>query len=406
VVRVRLWDVATGRQRRRLDLPRVFIGAMAFSAARPMLAFGSGIVQVLDPVTGKEPRTLDPERTPISGVAFSPDGGTLAATSGSHDGWTRYTPYRLRLWNVRDGKVRWQTETRGESLHAVAFSPDGKLVVTGGGAVRLWEAATGKDLGKFEEGKGLIAFSADGKTLATCGPDRAVILWEVATRKPRRRFAGHDVSCLAFAPDGRTLATGGHDTLVMAWDVTGRMQNGRLRPGPPERKALEGLWAGLAAEDAAVAHDAAWGLASLPAVAVAFLRPRLPLVAEADHKRIPRLVAEMDDDAFAVRQRATEQLAALGVAAQDALRRCLEGKPSAEVRARALRLLRALRDCEDPNKDAGLRRGLRLIEALEQMGTAGAREALNQLSERGLGERLRQEAKASLLRLGKRRSGG
>src|SRR5205823_5756901 len=103
---------------------------------------------------------------------------------------------------------------------------DGKELASGGigQTVRVWDLATGKELQclKHESAVVAVAFSPDGRTLATAGgqhlgekpADTDIHLWEVVTGKQRRRLAGHQnlVTCLTFSPDGKTLASGSSDT--------------------------------------------------------------------------------------------------------------------------------------------------------------------------------------------------
>src|SRR5947208_87950 len=98
----------------------------------------------------------------------------------------------------------------------VVFAPDGKSLASSGndGLVRLWDAATGKEIRRFEGHKGNVdglAFSPDGKTLLSSGGDGTVRLWDVATGKERLQLHGHNgmVNAAAFAPDGKTVATKG-----------------------------------------------------------------------------------------------------------------------------------------------------------------------------------------------------
>jgi WD40 repeat protein len=389
LTRVRLWDLGTGQEYRRFDAHKVYPGPAAFSADNRVLALSSAqAVRLLDSESGRVLRSVPVGLRSVVGMALSPDGRLLAVAS-DHSG-IRDT-YRLSLWDVAAGKERWREEHTLETFTCAAFSPGGDLLATGGTHVRLWEAATGKELGELAHARGCLAFSPDGKILATLSWGDAILLWEVATGRLRRRFAGHGISCLAFSPDGRLLASGGHDTLVMAWDV--------LRPGDLADKAPEFLWGLLADEDAAQAFGALCGLASRPGPTVAFLKRHLPVVAEADHRRLRRLIADLDADEFAVRQRAVEQLEALGAGAETDLRWRLAEGASAEVRRRAEVLLGKLHQRADTKDRQEQLRGLRLVEVLEHIGTAEAEGLLKALAERGKSVGSRREARAALDRL-------
>jgi hypothetical protein len=281
-----------------------------------------------------------------------------------------------------------------------AFSPDGKLLATGGqyGAVRLWDLASGKQVRVFNGHAGWVqglTFSADGRTLAA-GNWRNVKLWEVGTGQLRRQLNGHegDVTALAFSPDGRSLATGSSDTTGLVWDLAGR-------PAELSQRDLELAWSDLRGSDAARAYAALWQLAGSPKQALPLLREALPLAKPMDADRVAKLIVALDDYDFEKREKATDDLARLGEQAGPDLRKLLEGKPSTEVRRRAEFLLERMRNAGESGERL---RQVRALEVVEAMATPEARRLLEELAEGPAELWLTREAKAALARLDRRKA--
>ncbi|MGW2974505.1 nSTAND1 domain-containing NTPase [Streptomyces mirabilis] len=218
---VRLWDVATGKQRSKVVGHRGGVRSVAFSPDGRVLASGGddGVVRLWDVATGKQRSKLAGRSIFVASVAFSPDGRTLA--SGSEDGLGA-----VRLWDVATGRLR-RALGPPSTAFSVAFSPDGRTLASGGlddsTTVRLWDVATGR-LHRLGHGGVVtsLAFSPDGRTLTSGGEDRTLRQWDVATGKQRSTLTGHTdtVQSVAFSADGRTLASGSSDRTVRLWDMT------------------------------------------------------------------------------------------------------------------------------------------------------------------------------------------
>jgi len=113
-----------------------------------------------------------------------------------------------------------------DRVSTVAFSPDGRMLASGSddNTIKLWDVATGQELRTLTghaRQVSSVAFSSDGRTLASGSADKTIKLWDAATGQELRTLAGHadEVDSVAFSPDGRTLASGSADKTIKLWDV-------------------------------------------------------------------------------------------------------------------------------------------------------------------------------------------
>jgi HEAT repeat protein len=135
-----------------------------------------------------------------------------------------------------------------------------------------------------------------------------------------------------------------------------------------------------------------------PDEAVKLVRARLKPPAPADARKVERLIADLDNEDFEVRQKATDELSALGTEAEDALRKAATS-PSPEVRTRVRKLLSKLSAGGVPVTRL---RAVRAVEALERIGTPAAREALKGMLKAKTEGAIEQEVRGALARLGER----
>jgi hypothetical protein len=159
----------------------------------------------------------------VARVAFSPDGQLLAAATEDRT---------AQLWDVAGGKLLANLEGDLLRFHCVTFSPDGRLVLAGGGdwkpdgvnQVTVWDVAGRNQVRKLTGHKSavlVISYSPDGKVIATGSADGTIRLWDADSGKHLKTLSGHKgmVEAAVFTADGRTLVSGGQDATVRFWDV-------------------------------------------------------------------------------------------------------------------------------------------------------------------------------------------
>ena len=259
---VTLWDIETGKDLATLHGHTERVPAVAFSPDGKTLASGlrDGTVKLWNVKTGENIHTY---RGGGYAVAFSPDGKTLAARSWNNiklwDVAKRknistipigreplsmstalaFSPdSQVLAWGTRDqvklrkyatkslfGFMRNTITLKGhaDEVRSVAFSPDGKVLASSvrAGTVKLWDTKTGANIAILEGAGGPVVFSSDGKMLASCGNVQEIKLWDLETQTTIMTLRGKAgaIFDLTFSPDGTTLVSGNGDRTIKFWDV-------------------------------------------------------------------------------------------------------------------------------------------------------------------------------------------
>jgi WD40 repeat protein len=415
---IQVWDVLAGRIVRQFSIPEGTHLAFGLLLPRDGKEVGVKVfrrgVFFYDLKSGKRTSSLTLRE---AGRTFlAPDGRTLALTvlrdNGREDGrlqlWDRVTGRRIHtIQNRRRGENAYLSEFQG-----AAFAPNGRTLATldDEGWLTLREVISGKVIWERQGfggfggyGNWQVAFSPDGRMLVT-GVNQGLIRWlDAATGQEIRRVDGHDgseVSGMTFSANGRWLVSWDHPWTgrgnALVWDMKRLVPMGPAQAAPAAAQ-LPTLWKELGSDRADRAYQAQSRLlVTDPTQTVSMLRTQLQSVPRPDSERLKQLLMDLDNNEFAVRKQATAELTKLGDTAEPALRRLLEQRPSLEVRKRVENLLEKV---ENWRADPTILRQVRAIAVLEDLDTVESRRLLESLAAGAPGARLTEEARAALDRL-------
>jgi hypothetical protein len=296
-----------------------------------------------------------------------------------------------------------QIDTK-EDASRVVFSPDGGFIAGFAShmGVTVCEIGTRQVVFHCPTHASAVAFSPDGRLLVIGDLEGNLEWWDLSTKKKAltRRYGNESYRHLSFSPAGNVLASASQDdTSVLLWDA-------KIKPAPPENPELNAeklrlLVAKLAADQAPAAEEASWQLALAGKEVDDFLKKELRLPAARDPKEVAKLVRELDSADAEKRGAAVQELAGLGIEAEEALSQAGRNAPSKELARRVDELLALTHDKPLSGK-AMLQ--IRIVRMLERRATPSAVELLRTVAKGPAEAPQVQQARASLDRLHARKT--
>ena len=237
---IKIWDVATGNEIRNISI-NSYPASIAFSPDGKKIVYTKQWddipVAIINFETGQEIRSFSINTSWAESAVFSPDGKYVFVGSGfdPNDERREFAEISLVLLDVETGKEVRSFTGHKVNVASVAFSPDGKQVISGSGdhTIKLWDVQTGNEIRTFTRNTYFIravAFSPDGKQFIACtdyNSDRrfnnyVLNLWDVETGRIISTFTGHQdgITSVAFSSDGKQILSASRDNTIKIWNTS------------------------------------------------------------------------------------------------------------------------------------------------------------------------------------------
>jgi WD40 repeat protein len=227
---IKIWNVETGAEVKTLEGHAGATRSVSFSPdGRQIIGVAGNAIRIWNAGTGAEVKTLIGHSDSIRLVAFSSNGNLIV--SGSWEGM-------IEIWNAETGEAIRTLKGHSDAVESVTFSPDGKYIVSGSSdrdarnpfqqrydqVVKIWNSKTGEEIRSLIGHAGSVhsvAFSPDGKRIVTASSDKTIKIWDAESGKEIRTLKGHSslVNSAAFSPDGKQIVSGGFDHSIKVWDA-------------------------------------------------------------------------------------------------------------------------------------------------------------------------------------------
>lgn len=346
--------------------------AVAYSPDGKLIAVSlwRGEIQLYDATTGKMLQKVTPDFAEICSVVFSPNGRQLLFSDRQKD---------FGLLDVASGKlVRSWSKDSGQ-YPSLGFSPDGILAATSGnGQINLWEVTTGELLYSFGVGVSDFVFGNNIGQMIVGTEQDTVEIWDLLTGEmTQQNRTEENVKTVAVPRNGRQVAVAIGTNLEGTILVWKDLMPAHAKKNPPLPNAeAEKLWENLSKSNTPAIYQSMIRLIAGKDESVKFLATQKNNVGKKlkiTAREIEAFIANLDNERFIIREKATRELKALGKLVKPFLEQALRKKLSLEARERINLLVRNMVDVELTPQEL---REIRMVGILQRISTDDARSLL------------------------------